>query len=431
MDISASMGPLGYNYLPIAVSSASQFVYIMNARDQLGVSTFSTNAAIAYPAGGNAVTPITGNVQNDAKNALSGLQAFGPSTNISAGLTTSASMLTSAAAPKAIILLSDGQWNAGPDPRTTLPSVPVYTIGLGPASDPATLQAISSGTGGQWHSAGTIDQLFDVYNEIIGQTMVATVAANQQQSVDQYRFWTLPGNVTAGSSAATFALSWSNPAVTWTSGVPTGNQVSGALRDPTGASQPMTVYASGAGYVVLRIPNPVAGIWNLTLVSAVPGMLATTQAIFTPVSGLNMTAQVEQRVCVGEAVHVPVQVLDSAGAPIEDSVITAVLERPLLHPQQVVDMHRERLDALDLPGEDGELSDNQKLIALQAQLGSAETLLPYQHLPLETNQSANGGCDCGFTPETQGAHILRLTATGRNEAGPFSLSRRISVWAGD
>lgn len=102
-----------------------------------------------------------------------------------------------------------------------------------------------------------------------------------------------------------------------------------------------------------------------------------------------------------------------------------------MDPEEAVERHRARLDALAPPKVPEEASDNVRMLALQSELGPSERLLPYHHIPLSSEKGENGARHIEFTPKNKGGHIVWLTATGRDPAtkGEFSLTRRITVWA--
>ena len=121
-------------YFSSAQTDCSTFVNIMKINDKLGVVTLSTGSQIIFPTSGNQMVAITGlPVQNQAVQAVVGTAMAG-STNMTDAIVVSHSLIASAATPRAIILLSDGEYNTGGNPLTNLPTdVPIYTIALGPS----------------------------------------------------------------------------------------------------------------------------------------------------------------------------------------------------------------------------------------------------------------------------------------------------------
>jgi hypothetical protein len=429
MDASYSMAY--WSYFPPAKTDAASFVSIMNVGDSVGVTAFSDNSWIAYPPSSQSVGVIqTAADQTAAANAVMAL-ATQNMTNMSAGLSTSAGMLASAASPKAIVMLSDGEWNVGSDPTQNLPSMRVFTIALGNNGQVQTLQQIATATNGTFHLSPTPFDLADIYNEIIGQTQVAAVVANAKRNVNQNTFWTLPATVPPGSVEATFSITWTNWSVTYTPGTPTGNQVNVSFQDPGGNTQTPAPTAVGNGFAVFKIKNALPGRWQAAIWSSAPGTLGTSGGAFDPQLSLSLSAEAPMNAAVGQPVAIKAHVHDGDGAPVPDVVISASLEMPSMDPEQAVQQHRARLDALAPPTVPEEASDNTRMLALQSELGPSERLLPYHHIPLSSEKGDNGARHVVFTPENKGGHIVWLTATGRDPAtnGEFSLTRRITVWA--
>jgi hypothetical protein len=336
-----------------------------------------------------------------------------------------------AANPKAIVMLSDGMWTAGTNPLNSLPSIPVYTIALGNNGQVQTLQQIASGTGGTFHLSPTPFDLADIYNEIIGQTQVATVVANQKRNVNQNSFWILPGTVAQGATEATFSVSWTNWAITYTSGTPVGNQVNVTLQNPSGSTVAATPTAIGNGFVVFKIQNPQSGTWQAAIWSSAGGTLGTAGGIFDPQLNVQMQVEAPMNASVGQPVSLKARVLDVDGSVVPEVRVTASVESPSMDPEQAVANNRDRLDALSPPPAAKEDSDNVRMLALQMQLGPGELLLPYDQTPLFSETAKDGSHQLTFTPKYKGGHIVRLDATGYAPKGKrdFSLSRRISVWA--
>lgn len=428
LDASGSMSQRSY-FQP-AQTDAATFVNIMQNGDSLGVTAFSNNAWIAYPASSTLVATIASSGdQSTATGAIMALQTV-DMTNMTAALNKSASMLTSAANPKAIVMLSDGQFNQGGDPLQHLPSVPVYTIALGNDGQVQTMRDIATQTHGTFHLAPTPFDLADIYNEIIGQTQVAAVVANQKQNVNQNNFWLLPATILGNEDEATFSVSWTDWSVKYVTGTPTGNQINVSLRDPSGATTQPTPFATGNGFVVFKIPNPLDGTWNVAIWSSASGTLGTNGGAFDPHVNVQVRAQVPTSATIGQPVAMTANLHDNDNI-ISDAVFSASLEHPTMSPQEAVAKHRNRLDALAPHKVEEEASDNVRMLTLQAQVGPGERLLPYDNRPLEVKKDKQGVNHIEFTPAIKGAHIVRLEATGTNPktGSPISRARRISVWA--
>lgn len=431
MDTSNSMN--FRNYIDPAKTDAATFVNIMQQGDSLGVTRFNDTAGISYPPSSGVVEVINDQTdQGDATSAIMALVASG-NTNITAGLNTSSGMLTSSANPKAIVLLSDGEYNVGGDPLNSLPPLQVYTIALGNNGQIQTLQQIASQTGGTFHLAPTPFDLADIYNEIIGQTQVANVIANQKQTVPQNNFWTLSATVASGTPEATFSISWTDWSVKYTSGTPTGSEINVSLRDPNGNTIKPTPFATGNGFVVFKIQSPAAGIWQAAIWSSAAGTLGTTGGAFDPHLDVNMQVHAPMNAVIGQSIPITATIAGSDGKPITTSRVSARLEIPTISPEDAVTRHRKDLDELARNHDfQEEVSDNVLMLSLQTQRGPGNPLIPYQTIPLDIEKSEAGGeHKTSIAPKTKGAHIVRLEATGVDPSTnqSFSLTRRISMWA--
>jgi hypothetical protein len=418
------------NQLAMAMTAASSFLYVMHVGDSLGATAFSDNAWIAYPPSSQSVAVIRSKSDQDTANrAVMALRAQNM-TNMTAGLATSAGMLSTAVSPKAIVMLSDGIYNNGGDPRNSLPTMPVYTIALGNNGQVQVLQDIARRTNAKFYLSPTPFELRSMYNDIVGQTQVASVLANANQMVSQNNFWILPGTVAAGVNEATFSIGWTDWSVTYTSGTPVGNQVNVTLQDPSGTTLSPTPLAVGNGFVVFKIENPLAGQWQVAIWSAANQTLGTNGAMFD----LQLSAQLEVEApmngIVGTPVAVKAQVRDLDGSLVRAVRISASVEMPSMDPDDAVKKHRTKLDALAPPEVPEEASDNVRMLTLQMQLGPNERLLPYYHIPLRSEQRADGARHLEFIPRNKGGHTVHLTATGHAPAAQrdFSLSRLASVW---
>jgi hypothetical protein len=389
----------------------------MNVGDSVGVTAFSDNSWISYPSSSQSVGIIQSQADlTAAANAVMGLSTQNM-TNMSAGLSTSAAMLSSAASPKGIVMLSDGEWNRGSDPTQNLPPLRVFTIALGNNGQVHTLRQIASATG-TFHLSPTPFDLADIYNEIIGQAQVAAVVANANRSVNQNDFWILPATVPMGSAEATFSITWTNWNVTYTQGTPSGDQVNVSFRDPNGNTQTPAPSAVGNGFVVFKIRNALPGRWQGAIWSSANGTLGTSGGAFDPQLQLRVSAEAPMNAGVGQPVAIKAHVHDGDGAPIPNVVISASLEMPSMDPEQAVERHRARLDALAPPAIPEEASDNTRMLALQSELGPSERLLPYHHIPLSSEKGENGARHVEFTPKNKGSYIVWLTANGRDPRRP-------------
>ena len=105
-------------------------------------------------------------------------------TDIAAGIDEAVVELTSAAARplanKSIVLMTDGQWTHGRDPRLAAADagaagVVIYTVTFLDAADQSVMQQVATSTGGRHFHASNATQLRDAFQEIARSLPVALV----------------------------------------------------------------------------------------------------------------------------------------------------------------------------------------------------------------------------------------------------------------
>jgi Mg-chelatase subunit ChlD len=143
--------------------AAGFFTSLLDEDDYASIVSFASSASADAP-----LTRI-----DDDTNRQSLVQAIeqlnaGGGTAIGDGLSAALAELGSASSDqaRAVVLLSDGESNAGSDPLAVADSFPEdvleYTIVYGTSTDTATLQQIASRTGGKFYSAGSQAELQEV-----------------------------------------------------------------------------------------------------------------------------------------------------------------------------------------------------------------------------------------------------------------------------
>ena len=424
IDISSSMSNRGY--LPFAQTDASTFINIMNIDDSLGLVKFESTANIIYPSTGDKVYKIQSQSdQNTATATVMALKGKGR-TNMSAAISLGAGMLSASSAPKAMVLLSDGEWNEGTDPTKNLPGIPIYTIALGNNGQVKTLQTIAEDSGGDFHLSPTPFDLSDIYNSIVHSTGIAALLKSQQHIIPQNQFKTTNVVYSSGAQQATFAVTWSNKTIVYTPNTPTGEQINVALRGPNG-NVPATATAVGSGFVVFKVPNPTPGDYTAAAWYSGTQQLHCTIGLFDPHLDLNLAASASQAIVpTGTAVHISTAV-DEAGTALEDAKISVALESPTISHHEAAEQHQEALARHK--GDSDENSLNVQMLKLQMERGPHNPLIPYESKTLV--QGASNTSSMSFTPQVKGTHIVRVTAEGISPKTKrkYTLHKRVSVFA--
>jgi len=156
--------------LVLVKSAAKSFVDLLKDDDRVALVEF-TSYGLDYEDYTRVVEHLTTD-KSDVKSAIDSLNAL-DGTPMGYGLQLAIDELNTngrANANKAIILLSDGWWNMGPDPMDVVNDAvahgyKVYTIGYGGA-DEDTLKAIAEKTGGKYYFAANESDLKEIYAEI-------------------------------------------------------------------------------------------------------------------------------------------------------------------------------------------------------------------------------------------------------------------------
>lgn len=186
--------------LPAARTSASTFLTVMSEHDHFAVTSFASSARALYPAGVQKLATATEKAVEEATAAIQTLTASGR-TDIKGAISISHAFMTNVAAPRGIVLLSDGLWNEGGNPVPPPTDVPIYTIAAGGQFDPSFLREIAKATRGKYYE--TIDAwgLYEIYNDILGQTKVARAMVNEDAELGRFRFQMIPVPIAAGMNS--------------------------------------------------------------------------------------------------------------------------------------------------------------------------------------------------------------------------------------
>ncbi|EEF38218.1 E3 ubiquitin-protein ligase WAV3 [Ricinus communis] len=143
--------------------------------DRLSVVKFSADASRLCP-----LRQITEDSQKDLENLINGLNADG-ATNITAGLQTGLKVLNdrslSSGRVVGIILMSDGEQNAGGDAaQVPIGNVPVYTFGFGINHEPRVLKAIANNSmGGTFSDVQNTDNLSLAFSQCLAGLLTVVV----------------------------------------------------------------------------------------------------------------------------------------------------------------------------------------------------------------------------------------------------------------
>jgi Mg-chelatase subunit ChlD len=280
-DESGSMGGYtynGYTYMELAKSKASMFVSSMNEAHRLGVVSFSTRHAGGsvdiWDAPAPLLQPATDTDKTNAGAAISGLSAGG-GTPLGQGMERAIDVLTSESDPdrkKVILLLSDGYENYG-TPRACDggdPAVPcvsgsiltqlqannirVFTIALGTAAWTECLECLANESGGQWYSSpdagiNLSDVLLAIHEAYTGDDLYRVDRGVSGGGDDTYSTY-----FEGIDNVLYFILSWDDL-----------NANLELKLYPPGRTRLNTKVFEGKGYQVIKVKNPMRGLWKYTV----------------------------------------------------------------------------------------------------------------------------------------------------------------------
>lgn len=369
-----------YGYIAPARERARQLADFMRANDRLSVTEFSTRPALP-----NARTPyalrLLGGFTpdwSDAHNAVDALVAEGM-TPIGAGLQEAWAQLggAPAAAPRAIVLLSDGFNNQPPDPAAVLPGipadVPIFAVALGPASNTPALQtiAMSRPNGGYFavESDEDIYRLQEIYAQVQALAGGGALIGLSSAEAGPEEAAAAEFPVEEGLHEATFSLAWDGDA---------GKEMEFTVFDPGGAPVQENTHAAiirrGPGHIHVRVGLPKAGVWRaeararanspvrVTLSAAAP-LAYDTRFTLLPLrldgERLLITAALGPHPEPWRRVALP-----QDSAPLKLGRVTARVTMPALSLDKVLDKHGNQIKGIELPKEldEEKLTDEQRLL---------------------------------------------------------------------
>lgn len=439
IDRSSSMG--AYNYMEPAKTDAATFVSIMRANDQIGLVAIDDNSPVLYTL---KTLDTNHDVIQAALNVIKGISSYG-NTNIKNALTNAHSMLGSASNPaKAIILLSDGEYNVGGNPLDGLPTdIPVYTIALGNSSGTQTLQSIASQTGGKYYFSPDAFELAAIYNQIANDSRVAQTSLNKRQQIPSYQFSSFPMQVPANTPHISLGVNWLNSQIDYTAGTPGVNQVSVLLRDPNNQKVAPPPTFEGGEFVTFHLHDPIPGQWTVGCwCGQVPdNQFQGTMGGFEPHDSSALLLQAENLSQHKSAAVNLKATLDTKGKAISELQVQAYMDSPLHSIADIKTQHGQRLNAIRpdpaLP-EEGGGEERARLLALQKQLLPTMDIFQRKAIPISAfatvDKDGQANIDIpAFVFGCAGEHRVHLEITGKYAScgSPFSRTQQVSLSATD
>lgn len=441
IDNSASMSYNGY--VDITKRDASAFISYARPGDGFGIVTFDTNGKIVDPTSGTNLVTVDANlsVLANAAKIINKLPFNGNKTNIGAGIVSAKSLLNSAAAPKAMVLLSDGYHNYGTPPLTVLPNYPIYTCAMGNNADKALLKKIAEQTGGNPYVAPYPSTMMMIFNEIRGLPANVHSVQNVQSHIASQSYKMVPATFSNNNLSGQFGVVWDDNQAQWTSSPSPGvNQISVTLVQPNGSllKQPAI---TGKGYAVFNQPAPNSGLWYIQIIAgSLSQTLIITSGAFefpqNPSKAISLNLKAPHSIKAGESLNVKAHITDG-DEPVSGLKLTARIEQPSTTKEEILKKHESELYAIDLQKEDlpDHLSEEDKRITvLRAKLLPKKDIMGPRQYPvvLKANEKNLEKLHTTTIKDTlkSGGYNVHVTVTGHSEVTntPFQRSKIVSVY---
>jgi Mg-chelatase subunit ChlD len=309
--------------LELAKQAASIFIDLTKGDDELGVASFSSDSTVDF-----AMTPVTGaGTRASAKAAINAMIATG-ATAIGSGLITARDMFASASQSCAltIVLLTDGENNAGPSELSVIPSlissnISVISIAIGGSVSTANLSKIADDTGGRFFQAATNAGLPPLMAALSAEATGGGILDRQPSTVDPGGSYTQTLQVDNASRELTVVLTMA-PTLDLTLSLVSPN---GTTIDTAGPNVDV-VSNPGTRIVIVRPPVFQPGSWTLKVAGgSTGGAFELLAAATAPDVSLVATTNAAQYVF---PVPVFVRAVPIFGVPVVGVRVRGIVTRP-------------------------------------------------------------------------------------------------------
>jgi hypothetical protein len=331
-----------------------------------------------------------------------------------------------------MVLLSDGEWNTGPDPLKVLPSnIRIYTIALGDHGQLDLLRKIATQTQGQYLFTPDAIGLASIYFDILEYAKVGQVVTNAFRSIQNAQRFPALVKLSAGLDSASVAVNWADPTITYTSGTPGTNQVKVRILDPEFKPVAIEPVYRDYGFVVYTLPNPKPGNWSFDTFYYGPKTCNVTAGAIDPdqLSVLSLEAPREV-VPAGEPFTVRAR-LTHDGDPVEQSALAVTAEVPSVSVEQALHSFHKDLRAVELPetfDPEGPGADRARLQILRQQRLPHVDNLPRHTVSAAVRATPDGDHEITLHTHTPGEYTVRVEAVGPHpNGGEFMRTRLVTV----
>lgn len=366
LDVSGSM----YNAIDMVKIDSKAFVGEARVGDQFGVNAFSDNAWWVYPAGTNPnISGISADLHESkaASLEIEKLQCHNL-TNIGDAIRLGNSMIEKAGTDlKAFVLFSDGWHNTGSRPETVLQSEPpIYVAGLGYNQEYNFDLLTVKNSKSKYYNSPTAYDMMKIFNQIKADSTNSNLALND---LSEYKagsnFMIKTFQVSSQQSDVQLSVVWSNSNYHFTPDTRFQNSINIVLYDPDDRKVEVQPDINEGGYCIFNLGTLKPGTWKVLFQYSINQIIKGT------------TGSIDFNVSVHTQIHTPLM-LDSNGSlnlslsslyhnnPVEGLQVKAVLDRPLVSSEDVMNRYEAELHSLDCDAQaDNMLKDTDKLELLR------------------------------------------------------------------
>ena len=365
IDVSGSMK----SALTSVIIDSKAFVQESLEKDEINTLEFSSSASYLYPKSSKMVKVSVSLTETyEAADAMNDLQASGQTNMYDAiSLATNALSNASADIEKAYVLLSDGDWNTGGDPKTVIDkNIPLYVAALGASINFDKIAELCQ-----------INDLSNIYitpnpyeigqmmNDIRSNFPDTQMVTNSLDSVERI------GHVIRGfyisPDAHMFSLSviWDNPDIELCNGFLNNNQIKLTLIDSDDNTTSIKPTITNDGYCIYDLNNIKPGLWNLLIEYSLASQVDITVGAFQIHSETKLHGNIPVITKLNSMVDLKFLV-ERDSMEVHDYDVNVMCSRPVVSEKDVIAKYNSEIEQLSLPDDDDiSNSISQKMLMLR------------------------------------------------------------------
>lgn len=427
VDVSGSMS--SYGYITPAKADADTFINMFQPGDKFAVLSFNDNAHRTYPTTAN-LEVFNPSTATAASNAIQALRASGI-TNMGQAIEWANALLVSEAEPRGEVLLSDGEWNTGPDPLKVLnKNIRIYTIALGNHGQLDLLRKISQETGGFYSFTPDAIGLMSIYFDILEYGAVGQVVYNTlRKGMTNQQHFNAVVPLSAGLPSASIAVNWADPSITFGGQTPGNNQVGVVVRDPNFKVQPLTPTYRDYGFVVYTLLNPIPGNWyfDTTFVSNTGKTANVTAGAIDPDQLSVLAVEAPQHIVPAGEPFVVRARLTHEGNCLGNVGLGASAEVPSVSMAEAIARYGREVDELTQT-DDGPHTPEGRITQLRQSLLPHVDILPRHRVEPTVRVTTDGEHEITFRTDKPGEYVVRVEAVAPHpRGGELMRTRHVTV----